>query len=98
MKRILNIVLVAVAAFLFSSDAYSQAAIPFEAGETLTYEGKVSKIIPGIAVADLTLSVDRVEGDQDFLIIAEARSKGTLLKLFRFSFLQRLESTVDDAD
>ena len=70
---------------------------PFEEGETLTYEGKVSKIIQGIAVADLTFTVDRIEG-KDFLIKAEARSKGTLLRLFRFSFLQRFESTIDDND
>lgn len=73
----------------------SQPSVPFNEGETLKYEGKVSKIIPGIAVADLVFTIDRAE-DDDYLIKAEARSKGTLLKLFRFSFLQRLESTIDE--
>ena len=80
----------------FALPAFAQPAVPFVDGETLTYEGKVSKIIQGIAVADLTFTVDR-SSDADFLIKAEAKSKGTLLKLFRFSFLQRLESTVDDS-
>ena len=66
---------------------------PFAAGETLTYEGKLSKIINGISVADLTFTLGRT-GDE-YLIKAEARSKGTLLKLLRFSFVQQLESTVD---
>lgn len=82
-------------AVAFGVSGLAQQAVPFEEGETLTYEGKVSKIIQGIAVADLTFTVDRSAG-ADYLIKAEAKSKGSLLKLFRFSFLQRLESTVDD--
>ena len=87
------IVAIAVA---FAASASAQQMVPFEDGETITYEGKVSKIIQGIAVADLTFTVDRA-ADADYLIKAEARSKGSLLKLFRFSFLQRLETTVDDS-
>jgi hypothetical protein len=87
------IVAIAVA---FAASVSAQQIVPFEDGETITYEGKVSKIIQGIAVADLTFTVDRA-ADADYLIKAEARSKGSLLKLFRFSFLQRLETTVDDS-
>ncbi len=65
---------------------------PFGMGETLTYEGKISRIISGIAVADLTFIIDR--SGSDYLVKAEARSKGTLLKLFRYSFFQELESTI----
>lgn len=68
--------------------------IPFDAGETLNYEGKLSRIISGITVADLTFSVENASGDGQFLIRADARSKGTLLSLFRFSFSQALTSTV----
>ncbi len=68
---------------------------PFIDGETLTYEGKISKVIQGIAVADLTLSVAKASGTDDYLVKAEARSKGTLLKLFRFSFLQQVTSSID---
>lgn len=96
MKRFLTIFFALVAGFVLSQATVAQPSPPpFEDGETLTYEGKVSKIIQGIAVADLTFTVDRIEG-KDFLIKAEAKSKGTLLRLFRFSFLQRFESTIDD--
>jgi hypothetical protein len=83
-------------AVVLAVSAFAQLAVPFEEGETLTYEGKISKIIQGIAVADLTFTVDRA-ADADYLIKAEAKSKGSLLKLFRFSFLQRLETTVEDS-
>lgn len=69
------------------------AAMPFAVGETLTYEGKLSKIISGITIADLTFTVTRPASDDEIVVKAEARSKGTLLKLFRFSFLQEIEST-----
>ena len=70
-------------------------AAPFKVGEELVYEGKLSKIIRGISVAELTFTVGENAETNDYLISAEARSKGTLLKLFRFSFLQKIDSTVD---
>jgi hypothetical protein len=82
-----------------ASMAYAQpqstALRPFVVGEKLTYEGKLSKIIQGISVADLTFTVTDGGPTADYLISAEARSKGTLLKLFRYSFLQKIESTVE---
>src|SRR3954468_14925906 len=66
---------------------------PFLDGETLSYEGKISKIIRGIAVADLTLTLAKTPDGEDFLVKAEARSKGSLLKLFRFSFVQEMQSS-----
>jgi hypothetical protein len=72
-------------------------ALPFAVGESLTYEGKVSKIIRGISVADLTFTVDAANSG-NLLITAEARSKGTLLKLFRYSFLQQMNSTIERDD
>lgn len=77
------------------STGISAQTRPFSAGEVLTYEGKVSKIIQGIAVADMTFSFTNAPNNADYLIKTEARSKGSLLKLFRFSFLQQYESTVD---
>lgn len=71
----------------------SIAALPYAEGETLSYEGKISKIIRGIAVADLTFTLSRPNPDGDLVVKADARSKGTLLKLFRFSFMQEIEST-----
>lgn len=65
-------------------------------GETLTYEGKFSKaILRGIAVADLVFSVGRTADGKNYLVDSEAKSKGTLSGLFRFKFLQKIESTVD---
>lgn len=68
---------------------------PFIDGETLTYEGKISKIIQGIAVADLVLTLAKAPNGDDYLVKAEARSKGTLLKLFRFSFVQEMQTSID---
>lgn len=78
-----------------SNGTVVRSAAPFLDGETLTYEGKISRIIRGITIADLTLTLARKPGSDDYLIKAEARSKGTLLKLFRFSFLQQVESSID---
>lgn len=69
--------------------------MPFGVGETLVYEGKFSKIIKGIAVAELTFSLENAPNREDFLVKAEAKSKGTLIKLFRFSFLQQIDSLID---
>lgn len=95
MKRVSNYSnLLLLMLLVLSATASAQLQVPFEVGETLRYEGKLSKIVSGIPVADLTFSVGKT-GDGDFLITAEAKSKGTLLKLARFSFLQRYESTID---
>lgn len=68
----------------------------YKAGEKLTYEGNFSKLLlRGIDVADLSFTVYNSPDKQDFFIQAEARSKGTLLKLFNFSFYQKVESTID---
>lgn len=70
------------------------ASAPFGSGEKLSYEGKFSKIVRGITVADLSFEVgtDETGANQ---ITMEARSKGTVLRLFRFSFLQRYQSEFD---
>lgn len=69
---------------------------PYNLGETLTYEGKFSKsIIRGISIADLSFSVESAPDGSNYLIRSEAKSKGTLPKLLRFTFLQQMESTVD---
>lgn len=68
---------------------------PFAIGEVLTYEGKVSKVIQGIAVADMTFTFTNAPDSDDYLIKTEARSKGSLLKIFRYSFLQQYQSIVE---
>lgn len=78
--------------------ATAAATMPFKIGETLTYEGKLSKIISGISVAELTFTVGSTPDGKDYLIKAEARSKGTIIKLFRYSFLQQIDSRIDAQD
>jgi hypothetical protein len=69
---------------------------PVSDGETLSYEGKLSKaIFRGISVADINFTVGRASNGKDYLIKTEAVSKGSLTRLLRFSFLQTFESTVD---
>lgn len=76
------------------AQARARAADMF-AGETIVYEGKINKIIRGITVAELTFKTTKAESGDSLLISAEAVSKGTLLKLFRYSFLQQYDSTID---
>ena len=45
----------------------------------------------------MKFSVENAPNGRDYLIKSEARSKGTLIKLLRFSFLQQAESTVDSS-
>ena len=82
--------------FVFISFCFAQTIKnkPFNIGETLTFEGKFSKIIKGIAVADLTFSVLAADKKNDYLIKTEAKSKGSLTKLFGYSFLQQINSTI----
>jgi Protein of unknown function (DUF3108) len=82
---------------LFFGFSFSQPkSEPFAVGEKLTYEGKLSKsVLRGISVAELTFTVEKDSNEKNYLIKADAVSKGTLLKLFRFSFIQNIESVVD---
>ena len=70
----------------------------YNAGESLTYEAKFSKIIKGIAVADLNFTVERATDNRNYLIKSDASTKGSLLKLFNQRFVQKYESTVDSGN
>ncbi len=83
-----------LAALSLAAQSGSMSGTMF-AGETLTYEGKISKYKVGISVADLTFTATQQPGSKELLIKTDAVSKGTLLKLFKYSFLQQYESTVD---
>lgn len=103
MKRFLRFSAVFALAVGLAAAVYGQngsaapsAKRPFAAGEELAYEGKISKsLIRGIAVADLTFTVSQSGPDGDFVVKADARSKGTLTRLFRYSFEQEIESIFD---
>ncbi len=73
--------------------------VPFVDGEELSYEGKLSKsLLRGITVADMTFTVSRPSPFSNFVVNADARSKGTLTKLFRFSFEQEIVSNFDSGN
>lgn len=81
-------------AFDFSTPVKKQ---PFRIGETLIYEAKFSRLLlRGIEVADLTFTVAAPEKNfpDKIQLKGEVASKGSLLKLFSFSFLQKFDSTV----
>jgi hypothetical protein len=65
-------------------------------GETLKFDGKLNKIFHGIPIAELTFNAFGRPGSNSLVIKSEAVSKGTLLKLVRYSFLEQYESTLDD--
>jgi hypothetical protein len=87
-----------IALWLLASAVSAQKAdpLPFAPGETLSYEAKLSKIISGLPVADLTFVVSN-ESPGAIEIKADAKSKGTLLKLARYSFLYSFASSIDTA-
>lgn len=65
-------------------------------GEIYTYEGKVGRtLVPSISVADITFEVAQSENKKDYVVKFEGKSKGTLVKLFSFSFFQKIETTID---
>jgi hypothetical protein len=64
------------------------------AGERLTYEAKFNKILRGIPIAEMTMTAESNSGSGT-IINAEAVSRGTLLRLTRFSFLQKYSSEMD---
>lgn len=89
---------IAVAAASTSAQPTASPKLPFDVGETLTYEGKLSKVIQGISVAEMIFTVKERSPEGQFLIRADARSKGTLVRLFGFSFVQTFDSTMLASD
>lgn len=68
------------------------------AGEVMKFDGKFNKLKISFTVAEMTFESVLAPNGNDIIIKGEAVSKGTLTKLFRFSFLQHYESTVDPAN
>jgi len=96
-KRIRPSILVLIfsAVGVATSFAQTPKQRPFATGETLIYEAKISKIINGIPVGDLTFTVENGDDPNSLTIKAEARSKGTLLKIAHYSFLYEYASSID---
>jgi hypothetical protein len=74
---------------------------PFKIGEKLVYLVELSRLfLRGADVSDLTFQITATEpaAPDKIQFKAEAESKGVLLKLFSFSFLQKFDSTVHTSD
>lgn len=69
--------------------------IPYKDGESLTYEGKFKKLGFAFSIAEINFIVSKSPETADYLVKSEAKSKGTLTKLFNFEFFQLYKSTVD---
>lgn len=79
--------------------ATPKLSVPFVPGEKLQYEGKLDwGILPAVSVAELHFAVAQTAADTPYQINAEARSKGTIIKLFGFSFLMQVDSTIKRDD
>ncbi len=84
--------------FCFPPAAMPQSEIdgnPYNPGENLFYEGKYKTLGLAFSIANFKFTVSKAKSNGDFFVKTEAESKGTLAKLFNFSFVQRFESTVD---
>jgi hypothetical protein len=99
MKR--NFIILFSAFVLSTLGAFAQpplsGAFPFAAGERLTYEGKINKFAVSVTIGDMVFEVADVTPGKVRLAV-EARSRGTMLKLFRYSFLQTVDTTADPKD
>ncbi|HMT07142.1 MAG TPA: DUF3108 domain-containing protein [Pyrinomonadaceae bacterium] len=87
------LVLVAFAAVSFAQPAPEK--LPYAVGEKLDYEVKLSKIISIGGVADMSLEVAKDEASGNLILKGRGVSKGSLLKLFRFSFTQEYDTLFD---
>ena len=68
---------------------------PYKVGEELTYVGKYKPFLLSFTIADLSFKIGEIENSPNYLVESKATSRGTLTKLFSFSFLQKIDSTVD---
>ena len=94
---ILGLLPAAAVAQSSNGKASAPSSRPFGIGERLTYHGELSKIIQGIDLGDMSFVIAPGASNSGFVIRSEAKSRGSLLAILRFSFLQRYESFVDSA-
>lgn len=100
-RTLLLIVVTAIAVSVCNAqraDGTGRGSGQMFADEIMTYEGKISKLKISWTVADLTFSSVLQPDAKRLLITGEATSRGTLLKIFRYSFIQRYDTLVDIDD
>ena len=99
-KPILSAILViAAVGFVHAQkDISAKATAKDFVGEKLSFEGKVSKLKISMAIADLTFAASAGANPNELLVKTEAVSKGTMLKLFKYSFLQEYSSLIDTSN
>lgn len=82
---------------LFAQPETKDTAGKVFAGESAKYEARFSKLI-SFSIAELNITASLAPNGSDLIINGDAVSKGTLIKIARFSFLQQYVSTVDLKD
>jgi hypothetical protein len=91
-----NLFVLLILVLSFSTSFAQNKVANLNIGEIYTYEGKVGRtLVPSISVADITFEVTQAENKKDYVVKFEGKSKGTLVKLFSFSFFQKIETTID---
>lgn len=106
-RFIFNFAVLTTLFFLASENLSAQTAAtkaervePFKIGETLNYEVKYSRLLlRGIEVADLSFTINAAPNAPNKIKIkGEVVSKGGLLKLVSYNFLQKFDSLVQTDD
>lgn len=93
--RVLKPLLLIVCACVLVSPQNEAKVDPYKVGENLIFVGKYKPLGLSFTVGDFNFTVSKAPNGKDYFIRSEAKSRGTLVKLFSFSFLQRFDSTVD---
>ncbi len=98
-KLIPTILLAVLASPAFAQPASEMrrplTSFPFNVGEALSYEGKIRKFALSATIGDLTFEVGDVSDDRRLQLKIEAKSRGTLISWFNYSFLQQIETSAD---
>lgn len=94
-KTLLSFSLILFACASIITAQANEKKSPFIEGETLAYEGKYKKLGFSFSVAELNFAVLKLPETENYLVEAEASSKGMIAKLLNFDFSQTYKSTVD---
>ena len=94
--RILNLFLVFLLASMATISAQTEPNVdPYRPGESLSFIGKYKKFGLAFTVGEFSFTVSKTPDNKNYFISSVAKSRGALIKLFNFKFLQTFDSTVD---